>query len=194
MPPTTTTTELNTSSVAASSVIEADEMLEAMDDSNVIMSTTPKTTPKPSMNPMNSTKSIHSILKEVNSKLKKEEKMKVLEDNDSKTLRFILQAAYDKNVSSLLPEGEPPYNPVEKKKQLTLHAFVGDIPKLFKNGPMQGQPLTKVEMFFMNLLAALEPEEAKVLVLAKDQRLNSVYKRITKPLVKEFLDSTVKIV
>ena len=138
-------------------------------------------------------KSIHEILTEANSKTAKADKLKVLEENDSRMLRYILQASYDKNVICLLPDGEPPYTPVDKEQQTTLHSIEKDFPKLFKNGPMTGQPLTKVEFMFIGMLAGLKPEEAKVLVLAKDQRLNSMYKKITKPLVKEFLSSTVDI-
>lgn len=137
--------------------------------------------------------SIHQILKEVDSKVSKEEKLNVLRENDSRTLRYILQGAYDKNVQSLLPDGEPPYNTVDKKDQNDLYYYETDLPKLFKNGPMQSQPMTKVEMFFIGMLSKLSSEEAKILVLMKDQRLNSVYKKITKPVVKEFLADTVTI-
>ena len=132
-------------------------------------------------------KSIHQILTEANSKVSKADKLKVLMENNSKTLQYILQGAYDKRVKCLLPDGEPPFNPVEKSKQVTLQAVEKDIPSLYKNGPMTKEPSVKVEMFFMQMLSKLTPEDAKIMVMAKDQRLQSIFKRLTKPVVKEFL-------
>ena len=137
--------------------------------------------------------SVHDMLKAVNAKVAKKDKLDVLEKHDCRILRFILQANYDDNVQTILPDGEPPFNPVQKSEQTTLHAVESDLPSLFKNGPMQGHPLTEVEMLFMKMLGQLKPEEAKVLILAKDKRLQSMFKRITKPVVQEYLSEYVKI-
>ena len=138
-------------------------------------------------------KLISAILDELETKTTKADKLDILKENDSKMLRFILQAAFDKNVQSILPDGEPPYSPGPKENQVSLYELEPDFPKLFKNGPMTKSPLVKVEMVFMNMLKSLSPKEAKILVLTKDQRLHSMYKRLTKPIVKEYLKDTVEI-
>jgi len=138
-------------------------------------------------------KPVYDMLKAVNAKVAKSDKLKVLEENDCRVLRYILQASYDDNVQSLLPDGEPPFTPVKKEERVTLHAIEKDIPKIFKNGPMHRESLTKVEVEFMNMLSQLETNEAKLLVLSKDKKIQSEFKRITKPVVQEFLESTVKI-
>jgi hypothetical protein len=140
---------------------------------------------------MNEIKEINQVLKEVDNKMKKEDKLKVLRDNDSKALRYILQANYDQNAQVLLPDGEPPFTPTGEN--LTLNDVESEIPKIFKYGPMHKAPGTKVEFFFMGLLAKLKKEEAMVLVRAKDKILQQMYKKITKPVVAEFLSDTVKI-
>jgi hypothetical protein len=138
-------------------------------------------------------KTVYEMLTKVNNKVAKADKLKVLEENDCRVLRYILQASYDDNVQSLLPDGEPPFTPVKKEEQQTMHAIENDIPKIFRNGPMQNETLTKVEVEFIRMLSILKSEEAKLLVLAKDKRVQSEFKRITKPVVQEFLASTVKI-
>lgn len=138
-------------------------------------------------------KSIPDILKEANAKPSNEAKLEILQENDSKMLRYLLQASYDNNVQTLLPDGEPPYTPLPKDQQVTLYELEQDFPKIFKNGPMSKAPLTKIELMFIGMLSRLPQDEGKVLILAKDKRLESQYKRIRKPLVSEFLASTVKI-
>lgn len=138
-------------------------------------------------------KAIHEVLEEVNAKTTNADKLEVLRENDSKTLRFVLQAAYDDKVQTLLPDGEPPYDPVESGKQVTLNELYDDIPKLYKYGPMHNAPGHKVEFLFMKMLANLQKKEAMVLVKMKDKNLQSLYKRITKPLVKEYLKDYVTI-
>lgn len=140
-----------------------------------------------------SRKPISEVLDSVNKKNLKDEKMKVLKDNDSKALRFVLQAGYDDNVQTLLPDGEPPFNPVDEKEQVTLHELADDIPKLFKYGPLHNAPGTKVEMLFMKMLSSIQKDEAVVLVLMKDKMLQSHYKKLTKSLVKEFLSDKLTI-
>jgi hypothetical protein len=136
---------------------------------------------------------VYEMLKKVNNKVTKSDKLEVLEEHDCRILRFVLQASYDNNVQSLLPDGEPPFTPVEESQRQTLHAIEEDFPKIFKNGPMHNEPLTKVELVFMNMLSKLKSEEAKLLILAKDKQVQSEFKRITKPVVQEFLETTVKI-
>jgi hypothetical protein len=142
---------------------------------------------------MSNNKSIPDILKEVNATASNEGKLEILQENDSKMLRYLLQASFDDNVQTLLPDGEPPYTPAPKDQQVTLYDLEADFPKLFKNGPMSKAPLIKVEQVFMGMLSKLSSEEGKVLILAKDKRLNSMYKRLKKPFIAEFLKSTVAI-
>ena len=136
--------------------------------------------------------SVYDVLKEANTMTKKEDKLKVLRDNDTKALRYVLQASYDNNVQSILPDGEPPYTP-KRDSDLTLNAFESEIPKLFKHGPMSNEPITKVEFFFIDLLSKLQKEEAMVLIRMKDKLLQQMFKKLTKPIVREFLSDTVQI-
>jgi len=139
------------------------------------------------------TKTIHAVLTEANEKDSVEERIQVLQENDSKVLRFVLQMAFDDNVQTLLPDGEPPFNPVPKQDQVTLHAMESKLPSLFKYGPMSKAPATKVEMFFIDMLSKLKKEEANLLVYAKDKRLNVLFKKLTKNVVKKFFGDSVNI-
>ena len=101
-------------------------------------------------------KAIYEVLEEVNAKNTNADKLEVLKENDSKALRYVLQAAFDDNVQTLLPDGEPPFNPIEESKQVTLNELADDIPKLFKFGPMHRAPATMVAFLFMKMLANLQ--------------------------------------
>jgi hypothetical protein len=60
---------------------------------------------------MKRTKAISEILEEVKKAITLEDKVNILRQNDSDTLRYILELAFHPNVGWQLPEGAPPYKP-----------------------------------------------------------------------------------
>ena len=128
---------------------------------------------------------ISEVLQKAHNAKTKAQKIKILRDNDSQTLRSIFIINYDESLKCLLPEGAPPYKPNEapegtehtklEKEGRILHHF-------FKGGSKI--PMMRREQMFIQLLEGLHPDEANVVILAKDKKLNKRYK-ITKACVEE---------
>jgi hypothetical protein len=129
---------------------------------------------------------ISEILRKVNNAKTKEEKKKILLENNTQTLRSLFIWNYDESVISMIPEGDVPYTPnpaPEGTDNLLLvnegrrfHYFV-------KGGGAISQ--LKREQMFLGMLESLHPDEAEVLCLVKDKKLQTKYTRISKTLIQE---------
>jgi len=117
---------------------------------------------------------------------KKEDKLKLLKENNHPALQDILRINFDADVVSVLPAGAPPYEKDDAPKGhsssslFKLHRQF----KYFFKGPFanQVQPIRR-EGIFLNILESIHPAEADVLVAAKDRKLK--VKGLTKALVDE---------
>ena len=128
---------------------------------------------------------ISEILQKAHNAKTKAEKIKILRDNESQALKSIFIINYDESIVSLLPDGAPPYEKNEapagtehtvlEKEQRLLHHF-------FKGGSKI--PNMKRETMLIQMLEGLHPDEAEVVVLAKDKKLGKRYK-VTKAAVSE---------
>jgi len=129
---------------------------------------------------------ISEVLQKVSNAKTKQEKIKLFQEHNSDGLRAILIWNFDESVISLLPEGEVPFTPNEapkgtehtvlEKEHRTLHNFL--------KGGNDSITKTRREMLFIQLLEGLHKEEAELLVLVKDGRLQEKY-RVTKNVVQE---------
>ena len=129
---------------------------------------------------------ISEVLRKVNNAKTKEEKRKILLENNTQVLRSLFIWNYDDSIVSLLPEGEVPYvrNPAPEGTDHLLLENEGK--KLFhfvKGGSSISQ--AKREQIFLGILEQLHPDEAEVLCLVKDKELQKKYTRISKALVEE---------
>jgi hypothetical protein len=129
---------------------------------------------------------ISEVLRKVNNAKTKEEKRKILLENNTQVLRSLFIWNYDDSIVSLLPEGEVPYvrNPAPEGTDHLLLENEGK--KLFhfvKGGSSISQ--AKREQIFLGILEQLHPDEAEVLCLVKDKALQKKYTRISKALVEE---------
>jgi hypothetical protein len=128
---------------------------------------------------------ISEVLQKAHNAKTKSQKIKILKENDSQTLRSIFIINYDETVKSLLPDGTPPFKPNEapegtehtmlEKEGRILHHF-------FKGG--SNIPGMRRERMFIQLLEGLHPDESNIVILAKDKKLSKRYK-ITKACVQE---------
>lgn len=128
---------------------------------------------------------ISEILQKVSNAKTKAEKIDLLQTYNSNALRQILIANYDESVISLLPEGEVPFTPNEAPKGTEHTMLEKEYRKLylfFKGGASITK--TRRETLFIQLLEGLHQEEADILVLIKDKKLQDKYK-LTKACVTE---------
>ena len=133
---------------------------------------------------------LSEVFKKVNNAKTKPQKIKVLKENDSPALRAICKWSFDPNIVSAVPEGIPPYIPNEAPEG-TEHARLStEHNKLYYyiKGGHDAIQSVKRESMFVQLLEALHPSEAEVLLHTKDKQLHRVYKGLSDVVVKEAFD------
>ena len=127
------------------------------------------------------------------SKLKtKQQKISFLRKNNTDALRQVLKASFDPKVKWALPEGEVPYiandapegtehTDLSYESRKLYHFIVGGNPQLSQN---------KRESMFVQMLEGLHPDEAEVLVAAKDKILHQKFKGLSANVVREAFNWT----
>jgi len=154
----------------------------------------------------------HEILSLVSSQRSNAKKVEILQEYANPALKSILIWNFDDSVVSLLPEGDVPY--ADANDQTVYSGTLSDNLRKEASGgesatgqDLDGRGRTSLrreyqnlyhyvrggnrslnnirrEMMFINLLRALHPMEAELLILVKDKDLQSKYK-ITKDIVAE---------
>ena len=125
--------------------------------------------------------SIAEVLGEVEKAKTREEKREVLKKNESWSLRALLQQNFHPQASWLIPPGSPPYNANQNSADTSL---LYEAKKLeYYTSGKQKIPMLKREAMFVSLLERLSPDEAKIIIAVKDQKLS--YKGLTYKLVKD---------
>ena len=132
---------------------------------------------------------ISEVLRKAHNAKTKAEKVKILQDNNSQTLRSLFIWNFDDSVKSAVPEGKVPYTHNDAP-QGTEHASLEvEGRKLFyfvEGG--SNIPQMKKETMFIQMLEGLHQDDAEVLCLVKDKQLHKKY-RITKNVVSEAFPS-----
>lgn len=130
---------------------------------------------------------ISEVLRKVSNAKTKEEKAKLLNKHNSQALRSLLIWNFDESVISMLPEGEVPYTPNDAPLGTDHTRLEQEYRGLYRfvKGGADKLPNLKRESMFVQLLEGLSAEEAELLVLVKDKKLTSKYKRITRSTVAE---------
>ena len=98
-------------------------------------------------------------------------------------VKILLHYTYHKNVVMALPDGIPPYKPMDVPKNMGLNRLPGEMRRLSYLLPTSNLNAIKREKMFIDMLEALSPEEAKLLLMVKNKKLE--YKGITRKLVEE---------
>ena len=137
----------------------------------------------------------HEIFTKINNAKDKPKKVAVLRQYRSASLEMFLKAAFDPQITWLVPAGDVPYMPNDapdgtehtllEREASKLHNYVQ---RETPDGPLPGNPnlnSMKREMMFVQLLEGLSQGEADCLCLAKDQKLNRKFKGLTANLIKE---------
>ena len=126
---------------------------------------------------------ISEILKLASSMKDDDAKIACLRQNASPTLHAILRGAFDPGIKWLLPEGNPPYKPCELVDQHSrLYTETRKL-YLFIEGGNPNLKQIRREQLFIELLEAVDPEDAKLLLSIKDKELH--YPGITKDLINQ---------
>jgi hypothetical protein len=131
-------------------------------------------------------KLVSEVLESAGKIVKRDERIKFLQLNKSPGLTDLLRIQYDDSIVSLLPMGAPSYQQDDAPKgyEYTILNKAYTNFKYFFKGPVANdmKPL-KREGLFLNLLESLNPDEAELLIAAKDKKMKC--KGITKKLVND---------
>jgi hypothetical protein len=127
-------------------------------------------------------KSISELLTECSKLPSSKAKAEFLQQNDSLTMRVVLQYALDPRIVWNLPPGEPPYKPCEFLDQEA--RLFQEIRKLYLFIKDSGAPdlsALKRESLFIQFLEGIDPKDAKLMCSVKDKKLP--YKGLTANLI-----------
>jgi hypothetical protein len=121
--------------------------------------------------------SVSEILKKCSEFKKKEERVEALRQNCNEPCKIILQYMFHPDAKFLLPEGKPPFKYSQFDEHNMLHREARKL-YLFIEGLSPDMNPLKRESLFIQILEAIHPEDADLLLSMKDKK--SPYKGLTK--------------
>ena len=127
------------------------------------------------------------ILDKVHKAKTKDQKVRILRENNTDALRMVLKAGFDPNIKWVFPDGPVPYTPNDAPAGTDHQVLATEAKKLwhFIEGADNQTKQHRKENMFFQLLESLHESEAKLLCDAKDKRLHQVYKGLSSNVVKE---------
>ena len=120
----------------------------------------------------------------------KKDKVTFLKQHNTDALRMVIKASFDPKVKWALPYGEVPFIPNDAPEGTEHNVLSYEARKLYHyiEGGNNQLSQTKREMMFVQLLEGLHPDEAEIVVAAKDKVLHQKYKGLSVNVVKEAFD------
>ena len=121
---------------------------------------------------------VHEILELVSKQRSKAKKVEILQKYEDLSLKTLFIWNFDDTVISVVPEGEVPY----KENEVPIGTDHTSLRREYKHlynfvkGGNDGLSSLRRETMFIQMLEGLHPEEAKILCLVKDKRLQTKYK------------------
>lgn len=100
-------------------------------------------------------------------------------------LKTILRCTYHKNIVFDLPQGDPPYKAMETPENMGHNRLPKEIRKFEYFLPTTNLNAIRREKIFIELLEAVSPEEAKVVLMVKNKKMT--YKGFNRKLIEEAL-------
>ena len=137
--------------------------------------------------PDNYTPLFSEILTRLGKIKSKKDKVTFLKQHNTDALRQIIKASFDPKIKWALPFGEVPFIPNDAPEGTEHNVLSYEARKLYHyiegGNPQLSQ--NKREMMFVQLLEGLHPDEAEIVVAAKDKVLHQKYKGLSDNVVKE---------
>jgi len=121
---------------------------------------------------------VHEILELVSKQRSRAKKVEILQKYEDLSLKTLFIWNFDDTVISVVPEGDVPY----KENEVPIGTDHTSLRREYKHlynfvkGGNDGLSSLRRETMFIQMLEGLHPEEAKILCLVKDKRLQTKYK------------------
>ena len=130
---------------------------------------------------------MHEVLTMVNNAKVKDKKINVLRKYKSDGLKMVLKSSFDPKIVWRLPDGDVPFikNDAPEGTEHTDLAYEARKLYNFIKGGNGQISQNKREALFVQMLEGLHPNEAQLLVAAKDKALHKEYKGLSTNVVKE---------
>lgn len=128
---------------------------------------------------------ISEVIKKASNAKTKNEKIKILQENNTQALRSIFKWNYDANIQTDLPEGDVPFNKNDAPigtEHTVLEREYRNLWRFIKGANSLSR--LKREQLFIQLLEGLHESEAEIVCLAKDGLLQTKF-RVTHAVIKE---------
>lgn len=103
---------------------------------------------------------------------------------DDFLLKVIFAHAFLPDYKMDLPEGEPPFKPASEPMGMTPTNLFSEARRMYVFTRKDLNAL-KRESLFISMLEGIHPDEAKVIIAVKDQKLTKLYPKITHKLVSD---------
>lgn len=129
---------------------------------------------------------ISEVLQKVSNAKTKAEKVKLLKEFNTDTLRMLLIWNFDDSIYSAVPAGDVPFKANDAPAG-TEHTNLEHESRLFFHfieGGNKNLTTTRREQMFIQMLEGLHKDEAEIVCLVKDKKLGKRYK-ITKNVVSD---------
>lgn len=129
---------------------------------------------------------IFEILTYANSRKNVKEAKKFLKENENFGLKVICQLSYHPNVTFVLPEGKPPYDPNKTNEPFSsLENEIKLLSSFIKETTSDNISLVRVESQFIALLERIPHTDAEILLLVKDKKLQTKFKKLSRKMITE---------
>ena len=130
------------------------------------------------------------VLDKVHKAKTKEQKVKILRENNTDALRMFLKAAFDPKIKWVFPVGDVPYTPNDAPAGTEHTVLASEARKLwhFIEGADNQTKQHQKEAMFFQMLEGLHESEAKLLCWAKDKKLHQQYKGLSSNVVRQAFD------
>jgi|TARA_B100001093_G_scaffold160658_2_gene153036 hypothetical protein len=121
---------------------------------------------------------VFEILEELNACTTKQRKVDLIRTKYSNhtPLQYVLRWNFDKSIQSMLPEGEPPFDKEDKDgdSPQNLWSYLKLFPSFVNSAQGKQLPELKRENLFIEMLQALDLQEAEMICHAKDGNLSEI--------------------
>lgn len=135
---------------------------------------------------------VFEILEKAVKAKSRDERIKVLQDNQIMPVLDILRGTFDDTIQWNLPDGEPPYTPNDESTPpstlLKQHLNF----KYFVKGLRESNSLNKIkrEKMFIDLLESVHPRDAELVISMINKK--SPHRYLTKKLVQEAFPELIR--
>ena len=126
---------------------------------------------------------VSEVLERTSQMTSREDRVRMLKENESPALKAMLQGVFDPRIVWLLPDSDPPYkeNDLPDQQNVLLREYRKMY--LFVEGGNPNLKQTRREFLFIELLETLDPQDAKLLLSVKNKHLP--YPGVTRDVVLE---------